>query len=363
MASTTHADTDYAHERSPGEKRHLWRKIGLGFLILIAALLIGGRIYLPIWVTDYVNKTLQNIPDYTGSISDVDIHLYRGAYTIHDLKLFKKSKGIPVPFLDFKSSDLSVQWGALLRGEIVGEAVLNAPTINFATGRGGQAQTGVETDWTVPIKELMPLDINVLEIHNGTLAYKDFSTKPEVDLSIYNVEARVTNLRNVEDKNAALPSDLNISGTSIGKGKLNVTGKLNILKRIPDFDIQSKLESVNLPAINSYARPFAGIDFNTGNLNIYSDLTIKDGRVEGFIKPLATNIDLIDHTDDPISVLWESAVSVIMEIFTNQKKDQFATTVPLQGNLSNPETPFWPTLGGIIRNAFAGAFTNTIKEE
>ena len=101
---------------TPAERKHLWRKIGLGFAILLAAALIGARLYLPVWATGYVNRTLENIPGYTGSISDVDIHLYRGAYTIHDLKLFKKSKGIPVPFLDFKSSDLSIQWGALLDG-------------------------------------------------------------------------------------------------------------------------------------------------------------------------------------------------------------------------------------------------------
>ncbi len=351
-------------ETDPRKKRHIWRRIGVGFIVLAVALLIAARAYLPIWVTDYVNKTLANIPGYTGSIRDVDIHLYRGAYTIYDLKLFKKDKGIPVPFLDFKSSDLSVQWGALLRGELVGDVTLYSPTINFATSKSGAtSQTGVETDWTKPIKELMPLDINFVEIRNGKIAYKDFSTTPEVDLSIYDLSARVTNLRNVEDKNAALPSTLTATGTSIGKGKLRMDGKLNILRPVPDMDIKPKLESVNLPSMNSYARAFAGIDFNTGNLNIYSDLSIKNGQVSGFVKPLATEIDQIDHTDDPISDLWESVVSDVMEIFTNQSKDQFATQVQLEGNLSDPQTNFWSTLTGIFRNAFVRAYSNTIKEE
>jgi hypothetical protein len=360
MASTTFADT---HGMEPAERRHLRRKIVLGFAILLAALLIGARLYLPVWATGYVNRTLENIPGYTGSISDVDIHLYRGAYTIHDLKLFKKTKGIPVPFLDFKSSDLSIQWGALFDGRVVGDVTLYSPTVNFATGRTGATQTGVETDWTKPIKDLMPLDINFVEIHDGKIAYKDFSTKPEVDLSIYNLEARVTNLRNVENANAALPSTLTATGASIGKGRLDVTGKLNILKRIPDFALQSKLESINLPAINSYARAFAGVDFNTGNLNIYSDLTVKDGRVSGFVKPLATDIDLIGRKEEGISVLWESVVSVVMEIFTNQREDQFATQIELEGNLNDPETNFWSTLGGIFKNAFVKAFSNSIEKE
>lgn len=339
------------------------RIILLGTIIILGIGLIAARAYLPIWLTGYVNKTLQNIDGYTGSISDVDVALLRGAYVIHDLKLMRKTGDIPVPFLDFKSSDLSIQWGALFRGRIVGDVTLNAPTINFATGSSGGKQTGGETDWTVPIKELMPLDINFVEINNGTIAYKDFSTTPEVDLSIYDLNARLTNLRNIEDKNAALPSALTASGTSVGKGNLRIDGNLNILKRIPDFALKAKLESVSLPAMNSYAKAFAGIDFTKGNLNIYSDLDIKDGRISGFVKPLVTDIGLIDNTDGPISVLWESIVSVVLTIFTNHSEDQFATTVPLAGNLDNPETKFWPTLGGIFRNAFVQAFTNSIEQE
>lgn len=349
----------------PRESRRLGRRnILLGLVVALALALLGGRIYLPYYVTDFVNKTINDIPGYSGSVRDVDIALFRGAYVIHDLKLNRKVKDIPTPFLDFKKSDLSLQWGALFRGEIVGDVTLYEPTINFATGRSGATtQTGAETDWTVPIKELMPLDINLVQINDGTIAYKDFSTKPEVDLSIYNLNARVTNLRNVEDKNAALPSDLHATGTSIGKGNLRIDGSLNILKRIPDMDIQAELESVNLPAMNSYVRAYAGVDFNSGNLNIYSDLNVKDGQVSGFVKPLATNVDMIDHTDDDISILWESIVSVVMEIFTNQSKDQFATQVQLEGNLDNPETDFWSTLRGIIHNAFVKAYSNTIKQE
>ncbi len=356
------------HHRSKGTVRthhkHFWRNVALGFAAFLLIALIAGRLYLPVWATDHVNKTLNNIKGYTGSISDVDIHLYRGAYTIHDLKLSKKVKDIPVPFLDIEKTDFSLQWGALFDGEIVGDAILTKPVINFAQGRGGNtSQTGVETDWTKPIKELQPLDINFVEIIDGTIAYKDFSHKPEVDLSIYNLNARVTNLRNVEDKNAALPSTVTARGKSIGSGNLTVDGHMNILRPVPDMDIKGKLESINLPAMNSYARSFAGIDFNSGNLNIYSDLTVKNGKVSGFIKPLATNVDLINKKDDGIDVLWESVVSVVMEIFTNQQKDQFGTQVQLEGDLNNPQTDFWSTLNGIVRNAFVKAYSNTVKEE
>lgn len=248
--------------KSIKSKRHLIKNIFFASLFSLLVILVVGRIYLPVWVKDYANETLNNIDGYRGSIEGVSIALYRGAYVIHGLKLYKIDKGIPTPFLDFERADLSIQWGALFKGRIVGDVTLDRPTINFARSSSGQsAQTGVETDWTVPIRELMPLDINFVEINNGKIAYQDFSTSPNVDIYIDNMQARATNLRNVDDKSVALPSDLTVRGSSIGGGNLALDGKLNILKQIPDFDIAGKLESIDLPAMNNYARPFAGIDF------------------------------------------------------------------------------------------------------
>jgi hypothetical protein len=350
-------------------KMHHHRKLKIsgGVVLFLIVALIAGRIYLPYWLTDYVNKTLDNIPGYTGSISDVDVALLRGAYTIDDLKIMKKEGGIPVPFVDIKKTDLSLQWGALFKGEVVGEVILYGPILNFATNKSGSTtQTGLETDWTMPIKELMPLDVNFVEIHNGKITYKNFNTRPNVDIYINNLEGKATNIRNVEDKNARLPSSVTLRGQSIGGGALAVDGHMNIIKQIPDIDIDAKLEKVNLPALNNYAQAFAGIDFNSGNFDLYTEMKVTDGQVTGYIKPLLRNIDLIDWQNpdpNPLNILWESVVSVVLEIFSNQSKDQVATQIKLEGNIDSPETDFWSTIGGILHNAFVQAYSNTIKEE
>lgn len=342
-------------------------KILIGTVVVLAIALIGARAYLPVWVTGYVNQTLDNIPGYAGSIGDVDIALFRGAYVIRDLKLMKKVEDIPVPFLAIKSTDLSLQWGPLFRGEVVGDVTLNSPTINFAKGkRGATSQTGTETDWTQPIKRLMPLDINWVEINNGRIGYRDFSSVPNVDLFITKMYLKATNLRNVEDETNPFPSVITVRGDSIGGGRMTVDGRVNILRKLPDLDLKAKLETVSLPALNDYARTFAGIDFTKGTLNIYSDLLVKDGRVTGFVKPLATGIELVDvenQDKNPLNVMWESVVSALLEVFENQPKDQFGTQVRLEGNIDSPETDFWSTLSGILHNAFVKAYSQTIEEE
>ena len=74
--------------------------------------------------------------------------MYRGAYQIENLKMTEISGEVPVPFLDIELIDLSIQWNALLKGEIVGELVFTKPTINIvmAKNEGTAEQTGAGAD-------------------------------------------------------------------------------------------------------------------------------------------------------------------------------------------------------------------------
>jgi len=347
-------------------RRIRWRYVLLAFLALIIIGLIAARIYLSYWVVGYVNRTLDSIPGYAGSVRDVDIHLYRGAYTIHDLKLSKVRANMPEPFLSIVQSDLSIQWGALFRGRIVSDVHLTKPHITFAVNPSGTTmQTGEEVNWSKYIDKLMPIDINLVEIINGKLAYKDFSTTPQVNIDIAGMNGELRNLRNVDDRNVALPSTITLKGTSIGKGKFDLSGKLNVLRTFPDMDMDVKLENVSLPALNSYSAAYALIDFAKGNLSIYSEFAIKNGNLTGYIKPIATDIQVVDLRQDtnPIEITWEMLASFVIELFENQPRDQFATKIELEGRIDEVKTNGWSTFVGILRNAFVRAFDKGTEGE
>jgi len=340
--------------------------IALGILALLIAALIGARLYLNVWLPDYVNRVLNNIEGYEGSVADIDIDLYRGAYRIHQLKLYKKTGKIPTPFIDIETADLSIQWGALLHGRVVSNAELTQPVLNFAVNESGTAkQTGAGVDWSKPIKDLMPIDINLVTFNDGKLTYQDFSTTPKVNVYIHHMSGEIRNLRNVVDAGQPLPSTLTIKGDSIGGGALQMAGKMNILKPVPDMDMDIKLEKVHLPALSDYTNAYGAIDIKEGNLNVYSELVIKNNHVSGYIKPIATHMSLIDlrKAANPVKLAWETVVAAVVELFTNQRKDQFATKIPLEGDLGNVDTDTWSAIGGIIHNAFVSAFKNGLDKD
>ncbi|MEX2362289.1 MAG: hypothetical protein WD597_01645, partial [Balneolaceae bacterium] len=115
--------------------------------LLILAILIGGRIALPYWVTDYVNKTLEDIEGYTGSIQGVDLHIIQGAYAIDSLSIDKIEANNEVPFMTIEQIYFSLDWSALFRGAIVGDVLLVSPALNFVAPYQDDGEFGQEIDW------------------------------------------------------------------------------------------------------------------------------------------------------------------------------------------------------------------------
>lgn len=341
----------------------------------ILFLLILARLTLPYFVTRYVNKVLADIDGYEGSIRDVDIHLIRGAYIIHGLKLFKVNGHDKVPFIDIPATDLSVEWSALFKGSVVGEIIFESPKLNFIGGDGDETkapgndtQTGEDVNWTEPIKELMPLQINRLEINNGSVFFYDFTTKPKVNIHLDSLQVLATNLNNADNQKERLPSSVIASATSVGGGKLHINMNINVLKEVPDLDLNLKFEGINMPALNDFFVAYSKVDIERGTFNLYSELAVNNGEIAGYVKPIAQNIKVVNWEKDkknPFNLVWQAIVGVVAEFFENQEENQFATKVPLQGNLKDVKSGVWPTIWNVFRNAFVKAFErntdNTIK--
>ena len=123
------------------------RKILIGLAALIVVL-VAARLALPYAVKDYANRKLAQLEAYDGHVGDIDIHLWRGAYSIDDLVIVKKGASRPVPFFKSRRVDLSVEWHSLFKGRVVSEAVFIAPELNLVQGKSKQdTQLGGEENW------------------------------------------------------------------------------------------------------------------------------------------------------------------------------------------------------------------------
>src|SRR5665647_3099885 len=150
-------------------------------LISILILLIVIRIILPYVVLHFANKKLANLDNYYGHIEDIDISLYRGAYIIKNIYL---NKDDPVTkkqtrFFTSKDIDLSLEWGALLHGSIVGKLVFDSAELFFTKDRTELSQVRKDTsDFRNVLESLMPLKVNRFEVEKGRFSlYTEMAAK------------------------------------------------------------------------------------------------------------------------------------------------------------------------------------------
>jgi hypothetical protein len=60
--------------------------------------------------------------------------------------------------------------------------------------------------------------------------------------------------------------------------------------------------------------------------------------------------------DNIVQVFWEALLGGVSELLENQPRDQFATVIPLTGDMTKPNTDILAMLGNVLHNAFVRAY-------
>jgi hypothetical protein len=346
----------------PKRRRHKWLRRFVYFFAFIGVLLVGARLALPSVLRWYVNRTIDRNPLYDGQIGDIEVHLWRGAYSIDDIRLNKTTGNVPVPLFAAKKVDLAIEWNALLSGKVVGRIRMDEPELNFVDGRDqSEDQTGAGGPWLEMIDELFPFKINSAEIHNGSIHFRTFATDPPIDMPLTNVEATMENLSNIHDETTPLIATVKATALALGQAKLEYEMKLDPSSYRPTFQLAVRLLGLDVTKTNDLTRVYGGFDFEDGWFDLVVELDAKEGQVQGYVKPLFRHLKIFSPghdipKDNPIQLFWEALVGAAAEILKNQPRDQVATLIPLSGDMSAPNKDILATIGNVLRNAFIRAY-------
>lgn len=344
-------------------KRH--RKIQIG-LIGAALGVIALRAVLPFAVEIFVNDKLEDMGDYTGHVDDVDLAVFRSAYTLKDLRIGKKGAADGVdPFLVVDTTELSLQWNALLDGEIVGEMRATRPVANFIEGESDEAsQYGESIDWAALLNELLPFGLNRIEIVDGAATLNAPGIDSDDELELSDIDVIVRKLVNIHEDEERAYTDILGTAAFMSGAPVTLKGTIDPDEESPTFDMNMQLENADLVEINPWLRAILNVDAEKGRFSLYTEFAAADGRVEGYAKPLLEDANLHEFGEETPSFLhsvWEAVVDLGRHIFENPENDQVATRIPISGQLDDPDTGLLATIGGLFRNAFVSAFTGALE--
>lgn len=337
-----------------------------GFLIGVAGFVV---LFATLWVTlphiaeHYLNKALNNVEGYRGSVGSVGLHhIFRGVFVIHDVDIRKQNGEVLLPFMSVKRMDGSIQWSQLFRGHIVATAKVYSPRMNFVHGPTKEkSQLEVDKGWQDVAKELTPIEVNHFEVVDGEVHFVSVGRKPDVDMYVKNLNVVAKNLTNSQDKSQKLFSSIVVSGETIGNGKVEASVQADPLtKPLPTFNMKSAVTGMDLPALNKFLMSYGGFDVNKGKFDLFFEIKSTPTHYKGYVKPMISHIDVLDWEKDSkrlsfIQVVWKAIVGTVASVLENQPKDRIATEAPFEGTWKSTDVNVFETMLNLLRNAFVQA--------
>lgn len=263
--------------------------------------------------------------------------------------------------------DLSVEWKSLFHKRLVGKIKLLTPELLFTKDKVEPKQVAKDT---VTFRHLidigMPLDINRIEVEDGSLRYHDLTSKPPVDIGISDIYVMATNLKNVEDSDETLLPSSVVASADVYKGTIHVDTRLNLLKDDPTFELKAEIKDIDLTDLNNFFMAYGKFTIDRGIFSLYSEAAAKNGAYTGYLKPLINDLHVAgpsNRDEKFITKLWEHVIDATAWVFKNHKHDQLATKIPFAGTIGNEHTGVLYAIFAVLRNAFIEALSPSLDNE
>lgn len=330
----------------------------LSSLLSVIVILLIARLALPTILHNYAEYRLNQIPDYQARIGHINVQLWRGSYAIHNIRLNKLNKNIPVPFFSANTVSLQLQWSALLHGKLAGQITIEHPSLNFVTDpQGKNEQLTIDQQWQEAVKALSPVNFNRIIINHGQIHYRSFTGDPPFNIYLNNVNVLMDNLQAVQKTAEKLSAGIKATGYGMDGSLVQLNVKLDPLAAQPTFKLNASIENMTIPAANDFLHHYTKLDIKQGYFSLYVEAAAAKGKITGYVKPMIKDLQVIDPKakTNPLKTIYKGAVQVVANILENPEQHTVATKIPLKGKIDNPDTNIWSTIGNLLRHAFIQA--------
>jgi len=192
-----------------------------------------------------------------------------------------------------------------------------------------------------------------MKLTDATVGFVNKDSTPNYRVFLANTNLTIQNFSNQKSEGYG---HAHLTGRFMGSGPAVLDLVMRAEDHGPDVSLNAKVENTDLRAMNDVLRAHAKVDVASGVMSVYSEIVVKNGRVQGYVKPLFKDLNVYDKEQDEdkklSAKLKEKAADVVAKVFKNRKRDEVATIGKLEGPLENPRASTWEVLVNLVRNAF-----------
>lgn len=196
------------------------------------------------------------------------------------------------------------------------------------------------------------IKVQVDDVHlsNAALAFVEEDRGYRVSLD--DADLRV---RGVSSRTTQTPASLMLKGRFMGAGTAVVSSQFQPVDKKPEFSLTVQIENTPLPVMNDLFRAYGNFDVVAGTFSFYSELKARDGRIDGYVKPLFSDMEVYarrQDADKPIlNQVYEGLVGGVAGLLRNPRSG-VATSADVSGRIDDPNVSALQVVLRMIQNAF-----------
>lgn len=190
-------------------------------------------------------------------------------------------------------------------------------------------------------------------IDNSEFGFVNKVANPEYRVFLSGTDIYLANWSNQLTEGTAI---VRLRGMFMGTGATQVDGSFRPETKSPDFDLSLRIVNTQVKGMNNVLRAHGGVDVVAGVFSVFTEMKVKNGTIDGYLKPLFKNVTAYDPAQDRdkglLNKISEKLMNVASTVLKNTPRGEVATKADLSGPVQNPKTSTWEMVITLIQNAF-----------
>jgi len=216
-----------------------------------------------------------------------------------------------------------------------------------------RAQSTAKAAQSVSNDPGVQLKIDQLNIVRSNVGLVNRAANPSYRVVLTNAELSAENLSNQRIQGDAT---VQLKGKLMGTGDTQVWAQFRPKTESGDMDLTVQVEDAAMASLSDLALAYGKFDVAAGAFSMYADLRVRDGTIDGYIKPVVRGLET--SRDAPASFrekLYEGLVDVGAKVLKNRPRREIVTVMDVSGRVDQPQISTWQVVRGLLGNAFIEA--------
>jgi len=334
--------------RQPG-----WLRRALFGLGLLLALIIIIRVLLDPIAAHFTHKQLNASEAVSGDFESVHVTLLPPGYGIHRIKIIEAQGGDwRHPLFYAEHARVTLDWRRLLHAELAARLRLDGPKM-VMTATGGKGGKKIP-DIGAALEKVAPARVDRVEVREGEFLYRDVTAPRHPEFWLHDIELAAENLTTRKRLAGGRPATVSARATLGKSGTVTFFASADLFAAKPEFAGQLALRGWRVAELYDLEEPATKLQTPKGTLDLFAEFKARDGAISGGVKPVLRNVEVRPTEDGFGNKLKAWIADKGLRLFSDRVpgRNAAATVIPIQGRLDQPDVQIWPTILGVLRNAF-----------